>query len=139
MVDAFEERDARRWAAIAHASAFVGLLGIPFGHVLGPLVVWLVKREDHPLIEECGREALNFQVTMTIALLVTIALMFVIIGFFLMPVVIIADIVLTIVATVAALDGRTYRYPFTLRLFELRAISIPDLRNSCGLGEPVLR
>jgi len=117
MVDTFEERDARRWAAIAHASAFVGLVGIPFGNVLGPLVVWLVKREEHPLIEVSGREALNFQVTMTIAVFVSIALMFVAVGIVLLPLVVLVDIVLTIIATVKALDGVTYRYPFTLRLF----------------------
>jgi hypothetical protein len=64
--DAREEKDARNWAVLGHLSALLLLFGIPFGNILGPLVVWLFKRNDHPLVDEQCKEALNFQISMTL-------------------------------------------------------------------------
>ena len=52
-------REARKWAALCHAVALVGLVGNGIGFLLGPLVVWLIKKEDHPFIDEQGKEALK--------------------------------------------------------------------------------
>lgn len=107
--------EERNWAMAAHLSSLSGLL-VPFGNVLGPLVVWLVKRDTMPLVADQGREALNFNITVLGAFLIGAVLTVVLVGFLVMVVVGIAWLVLTIMAGVAASKGESYRYPFTLRL-----------------------
>lgn len=107
--------DERQMAMFAHLSALVGII-IPFGNVLGPLLIWLLKKETMPFVDDQGKEALNFQITVTIALLVCIVLMFVLIGLLLLPLVGLAALILTVIAAVKANEGTAYRYPFTLRL-----------------------
>ncbi len=92
------------------------LLAIFFGW-LAPLIIWLVKKES-PFVADQAKESLNFQITVFIAYLVCFALSFVLIGCFLMPVVAVADIVLCIMATLAANKGERYRYPFAIRLIK---------------------
>jgi uncharacterized Tic20 family protein len=106
--------EARQWGMIAHLSALAGFL-IPFGNLVGPLVVWQMKKEI-PFVDDQGKESLNFQITVTIAVIVSIILMAVLIGLLLLPVIGIAAFILTIVAGLKANGGEPYRYPFTLRL-----------------------
>jgi uncharacterized Tic20 family protein len=80
------------------------------------LVVWLLKKDENAYIGEQAREALNFQVTVIIAHIISWILMFILIGVFLMVAVWIANIVLCIMAAVAASKGEPYQYPFALRL-----------------------
>lgn len=61
-----ENRDARTWATLSHLSALLVLLGVPLGNVLGPMVVWLIKRNEFPFVDDQGKEALNFQLSMTL-------------------------------------------------------------------------
>jgi uncharacterized Tic20 family protein len=107
--------DEKTWGMIAHLAALAGFV-IPFGNVIGPLVVWLVKKDTMPFVADQGKEALNFQITVFIAVLVCIPLMFVLIGIPLMFVVGIGALVLSIMAAMKAQNGETYRYPFALRL-----------------------
>jgi uncharacterized Tic20 family protein len=99
----------RNYAVIAH------LLGILISF-LGPLVIWLIKKDDSPFVDDQAREALNFQITIFIAEAVAGMLTMVAIGCILLPVILVANFVLCIVAAVAAAQGRWYRYPMTLRL-----------------------
>lgn len=108
-------KEERTWAMFAHLSAFAGHI-IPFGHIAGPLVIWLLKKDELPLVNDQGKEALNFQITMTLAFAAGIALAFLLIGFFILPVIWLFDIIFTIVATVKANEGVAYRYPLCLRL-----------------------
>ncbi|MGF6397744.1 putative Tic20 family protein [Pseudomonas frederiksbergensis] len=96
------------------------LLGIwlPFGTLIGPLILWQMKRESDPFIDAQGKEALNFQITVAIASAICFLLMVVIIGFFLFGLVAIGALVLTIIAGVKANEGFPYRYPFTWRLIK---------------------
>ena len=55
-----KEKDARNWAMICHLSALAAFLGIPFGNVFGPLTVWLIKKDEIPLVESEGKKVLNF-------------------------------------------------------------------------------
>jgi uncharacterized Tic20 family protein len=80
------------------------------------LVVWLLKKDESEYIGEQAREALNFQVTVIIAHIISWILMFILIGFFLMVAVWVANIVLCIMAAVATSKGEPYQYPFALRL-----------------------
>lgn len=110
--------DAARTASLLHLSALLGLLGNGIGFILAPLVVWIVKRDDDPFIDDQGKEAVNFQITMTLAAIVSGVLMVVLIGFLLLPIVIIAMIVLPIIAAMRTRDGEMYRYPFTIRFIK---------------------
>jgi uncharacterized protein len=118
-----ENRDTRMWAILCHASALLGYVTL-VGFIVGPLVVWLLKREESPEIDEHGRESLNFQISILIYGVVlgmaAFILSFVFIGFLLVPVIFIlpiAQIVLVIIASIKASNGEPYRYPFTIRLF----------------------
>lgn len=107
--------EERQWGMFAHLSALTGLI-IPFGTLLGPLIVWQLKKNEMPFVDDQGKEALNFQITVAIALLACMALMVVLIGFLLLPVVGIGALVFTIIGGIKANEGRPYRYPFALRL-----------------------
>jgi hypothetical protein len=54
------DKKARNWATFCHLAALAGFIGIPFGNILGPLITWLVKRNEYPLVDQQGKEALNF-------------------------------------------------------------------------------
>ena len=108
-------KEERTWAMFAHLSAFVGHF-IPFGHILGPLVIWMIKKNEMPFVNDQAKEALNFQITMTIYFIVAGLLCLVVIGFVLLPLVWLFDIIFTIIAAVKANDGVAYRYPGSLRL-----------------------
>ena len=105
--------EAKSWAVLCHLSALSGLLTGGLGFLVGPLVIWLVKRNDHPFIDDQGKESLNFQISLLIYILL---LSCTIIGIPIALVLIVADIVLTIVAAVRASNGMVYRYPLTIRL-----------------------
>ncbi|HEP8701179.1 TPA: DUF4870 domain-containing protein, partial [Pseudomonas aeruginosa] len=108
-------QEARQWAMFCHFAAFIGLV-FPFGSLLGPLIVWQLKRESDPFVDAQGKEALNFQITVALAMFVSFLLMLVVIGFFLLGLVCLAALVLTIIAGIKANEGKAYRYPFCLRL-----------------------
>ena len=111
-------KDACNWAMLCHLSALVGLLGNGIGFILGPLIVWLIKKEEHPFIDEQGKEAVNFQITMFIAFAVSAVLIFVLIGIPLLVILGILDIVFPIIAAIKTSNGEHYRYPFALRLIK---------------------
>jgi uncharacterized protein len=108
--------DAKNWAVICHLSA---LLGVPLplvGHVVGPLVVWMLKKDDHPFIDDQGKEAVNFQISMAIYMLVAGLMICIVIGIALLPILWVTNLVFVIIAAVAASRGEAYRYPMTIRL-----------------------
>jgi uncharacterized Tic20 family protein len=111
------DRDSRMWAMFCHLAALAGYTGIPFGNVIGPLVVWLIKKDDHLFIDDQGKEAINFQISMTIYLIVAGLLCFVLIGIPLLIFLAIAQVILIIIAAVKANSGELYRYPFAIRFF----------------------
>jgi uncharacterized Tic20 family protein len=111
-------KEEQNWAMGCHLAALSGFL-IPFGNIVGPLVIWLIKRAEMPMVDRHGKEALNFQITVMIAFLISIPLCFILIGFLLMAIVGIGALVLTIMAAVKVSNGDyEYRYPFTLRLLK---------------------
>jgi len=110
-----DAKEARKWAMICHLSPLVGLLGNGIGFLLGPLVVWLIKREDDPLIDEQGKEAVNFQLTMFLAMLVCVPLVFVLIGIPMLIALGLMMVINPIIAAVKTSDGERYRYPISIR------------------------
>ena len=111
-------KDEQNWAMICHLSALAGFL-IPFGNIVGPLIVWLIKRAEMPMVDVHGKEAVNFQITVSIAMVVCIVLMLVLIGFLLAFIVGLGALVLTVMAAVKVSNGDySYRYPLTIRLLK---------------------
>lgn len=113
----FPSHSERNWAVFCHLGGFgFYLLPFAFGHIAVPLVIWLTKRNGSAFIEENGREALNFQITVTIYAIACGALAFLLIGLPLLVALAIFHFVLMVIASVHASQGDVYRYPFTLRL-----------------------
>ena len=109
--------DDRQWGMFAHLSALSGV-DIPFGNIIGPLVVWQVKKDTLPFAADQGKEALNFNITMLIAAFIGFLLTFILIGLVLLPLIGIAWLVFTILAGIKANEGVAYRYPYALRLIK---------------------
>jgi len=109
--------EIRQWAMFCHFASFFGLI-FPFGNLLGPLIIWQIKKETDPFIDAQGKEALNFQITVSIAAMICMLLMVVVIGFPLLILVGVGALVLTIIGGLKANDGLAYRYPFTWRLIK---------------------
>ncbi len=110
-------QDDRNLGMLCHLIALVGFL-IPLGNILGPLVIWLIKKDQSSFIDVEGKEALNFNITVALAGFVSFLLMTVFIGFALIVIVAIFWVVMAIVAASKASSGEHYRYPLTIRLIQ---------------------
>lgn len=103
------ESDARLWAMLAHLSGIVIA-------IIGPLIIMLVFGPRNAFVKNQSTEALNFQITLAIGVVVSFILTFVIIGLILLPIVLIVGVIFMIIAGVKAYGGVEYRYPFNIRL-----------------------
>ena len=112
-----DSKDARTFGMLCHLLAFAGFI-IPFGSIIGPLVMWLLKREDHPFVDDQGKEALNFNISMMIYFIVAAILAIIVIGIPVMIGLVIFWLVITIIAAIQANSGTAYRYPLNLRLIK---------------------
>ena len=111
-------RDVRTWNVLCHATALAGFFVPWAGHILGPLIVWLAKRSDSPEIDEHGKESLNFQISMLSYNVIAGVLCLVLIGFIILAILHILNLVLVIVASIQASEGKFYRYPIAIRLIK---------------------
>ncbi|HIE44076.1 MAG TPA: DUF4870 domain-containing protein [Candidatus Omnitrophica bacterium] len=118
LVKSDNERKSRIWATLCHLTALLGLIGIPFGHILGPFVIWLLKKNEYPFVNEQGKESLNFQLTMTIFTAIAILLIFIKIGFFLIFGLVMVNLILVIIASIKVSNGEHYQYPFKIRIIK---------------------
>jgi uncharacterized Tic20 family protein len=109
-------QDERTWAMIAHLAAFAGLVLPTLGGIIGPLVIWLARRDTSAFVAAEAKEALNFNISVTLAALVCWMLVFVGVGIPLGVALFIAWLALTIIAAIKASEGIEYRYPVSLRL-----------------------
>lgn len=118
------ERSAeRQWAIAIHLSALLSFLGVT--NVLGPLVLWLIKRPQSAYLDAVGKRVLNFQLSWllygVVGVLVTWVLMMVIVGILLIPVLAAASIawlVFTILGAIKESNGEQYRFPLTIELLK---------------------
>lgn len=106
----------RTWGMLAHLSALVGLVFPLAGNILGPLLVWLTKRDQSAFIAAHAKEALNFNITVALAGVVCLFLALIFIGLLLGTALFIAWLVMTLVAALRASEGGLYQYPLSLRL-----------------------
>jgi uncharacterized protein len=109
--------DERTWFMLTHLSALAGFI-VPFGNVIGPLLVWQIKKNEMPSIEAHGKEALNFQISMAIYCIIATVLMLIAIGIVLLFALAIFGLVCTIMAGLKANNGELWRYPLTIRLLK---------------------
>jgi hypothetical protein len=105
----------RTWGMLAHLSALAGLPIPLVGNVVGPLVVSIARADQSSFVGAHAKEALNFNITVTLAAVVCILLMLVFVGFLLGSALFIAWLVMTLIAAIRASEGAAYRYPFSLR------------------------
>lgn len=91
------------------------LLGI-FSGFIGPLIIWLIKKDESVFVDDQGKEALNFQLTVLIAYFISIVLMFFCIGYFTFLAAWIVSIIFSVMGTMAASKGERYRYPVSIRM-----------------------
>lgn len=108
-------KDERTFGMLCHLSALAGFL-VPFGNIIAPLVIWLVKKQEMPFVDDQGKESLNFQITVAIAGIICGILSFVGIGILLLVALGVYWLVMTIIATIKVNDGVRYRYPFAIRI-----------------------
>ena len=116
-------KDARMWAMFCHLAGLCFLLPIApvIGSIIGPLILWQVKKEEFPFVDEHGKEALNFQISIVLySLIGSIVCAITCVGIPLIPFVLgiigILDIVFLIIASIKANNGEHYRYPMSVRL-----------------------
>lgn len=125
----FPPVEQRQWAMFAHLSALLGgiltgVFGGGWGCFIGPLIIWLLKKDTMPFVDDQAKEALNFNITVAIAFLALLVLTVLTLGIGMIltiPLWIIIGIfwlVFTIIAGIKANDGERYRYPFALRLIK---------------------
>jgi hypothetical protein len=111
------DKEERTWGMSCHLIVFTGYI-IPFASIIGPLVIWMIKRDEMPFVDDQGKESLNFQITMMLAMIASGLLMFVLIGFVLIFVVVIFQFIMIIIASIKANEGVYYRYPLCIRLIK---------------------
>ena len=109
-------KEERNWGMLAHLLALAGYIIVPLGNVVAPLIVYLVKKDESPFVADQSRESLNFQISMSIYMLISSVLIIVLIGILLLPAAWVVGVILTIIASVKAANGEAYRYPLTIRL-----------------------
>jgi len=113
-----ENKKAITWATFCHVGALSLYIGIPFGHIIVPLILWLIKKNEYPFVDEQGKESLNFQISMTIYSIIAGLLAFALIGFFIFPILIIVHVTFVIIAIVKTNKGENYHYPITIRIIK---------------------
>ena len=111
------KRSENNWAMWCHLSTLSGII-IPFGNLIAPLVVWVLKREEYPLVDDQGKESLNFQISLCLYFIAGILLCFIVIGFFLLIVLVLFALIHIIKAALSASNGEPYRYPFCIRFIK---------------------
>jgi len=108
-------QDERTWGTVAHLAALAFFV-MPFGNIIGPLVVYLAKRDHSAFVAAHAKEALNFNITFLLAALGCILLLWFSIGILLAAILLVFWLVMTVVAALQANEGVAYRYPFTVRM-----------------------
>jgi uncharacterized Tic20 family protein len=107
--------DEKTLAMWCHLGTLAGII-VPFGNFLVPLLIWLFKKEEYPLVEDQGREALNFQISIFLYSIIGFALIVVFVGFILLLVLALFALIQVIKASISANRGEKYRYPLCIRI-----------------------
>ena len=109
---------ARQLGMFCHLAGLAGYVLPAFGNIIGPLIIWLMKKDEFAFADSQGKESLNFQISITIYATVATLLMFVCIGFLLLPAVGVFDLVMIIIASIKANKGEPVTYPLCIRFIK---------------------
>ena len=107
----------QNWGMWCHLSTFLGII-IPLGNLLGPLLIWLSKKEEFPLVDDQGKESLNFQISIFLYSIIGFALIFLVVGIFVLAVLVLFALFQVIKASIEASKGVRYRYPLCIRIIK---------------------
>jgi len=102
------------WGMFCHLFALGGFI-IPLGNIIGPLVAWLIKKDEYPFVDDQGKESLNFQISILLYLIISGILALIAIGIFLAVAVGIFNLIMIIIASIKANDGEAFRYPLSIK------------------------
>lgn len=116
-VAATAKNDETMWAMFCHLGGLFGFV-FPFGNILAPLVIWLAHREKYPLVDDQGKEAVNFQISLSIYLIASALMVLIVVGLFLFIALLVFALVVTVSAAIQASKGGKYRYPFAIRFIQ---------------------
>lgn len=113
----YTSSEEQTFSMLCHLSALSGII-IPFGHIIGPFVFWLIKKDQYAEVDRQGKEALNFQISMTIWMILSGILVIIVIGLFALIALGVLDLVITIVAAVKSNNGERFKYPLSLEILK---------------------
>jgi|CXWL01.1.fsa_nt_gi uncharacterized Tic20 family protein len=111
------DSESRKWGMFCYLSALIGFI-IPFGSIIAPLIIWQMKKDVSLFVDEQGKESINFQISMAIWMLISWVLVFLYIGFILLGFFALLEIICVIMAGVQANEGKSFRYPLTIRFIK---------------------
>lgn len=117
MIRIIENKEERTWGMLCHISALAGFV-IPFGNIIGPLIIYSMKKEEYPFVADQGRESLNFQISVMVYLLMAFLLLLLVFGILFIIVIPVLSFILTVIASVRANDGEYYRYPLCIHFIK---------------------
>lgn len=103
----------RNWAMLCHLSAFAGFF-FPFGGIIGPLICWLSRKDESAWVDENGKASMNFQLSILLYVVLTIPLLFILIGIPIMMFLGALKIVCIIIASVKSAKGEKFKYPLSI-------------------------
>lgn len=110
-------KDDSTLGVVCHLLSLAGF-AVPFGHILGPLILWVVKRSDSPYLDAVGKEVVNFNISWSIYMLIAAFSILAVVGLLLLPLVAITWLILVIVGAINSSSGKFHRYPLTIRLIK---------------------
>lgn len=125
-VDEFDDEDraprrsrkkVRDWATVLHLSLFAGHI-VPMGGIIAPIIIWQTQKDEMPELDAHGKNAVNWIISFVIYAVISAILCLVVIGFVLLPIVIVLNIVFPIIAAVKANEGKVWRYPLSISFFK---------------------
>jgi uncharacterized Tic20 family protein len=107
----------RQWALICHLSALCGYI-VPFGNIIAPIVIWSMKKEEMPMVDEHGKEVINFQISITIWFIIAGIFVILLIGIPVLIALAVLQLVFVIIGAIKADSGILYHYPLTIRFIK---------------------
>ncbi|MBC8003843.1 MAG: DUF4870 domain-containing protein [Verrucomicrobia bacterium] len=117
MYKIIDDKDERMWGMLCHLTALAGFI-IPFGNIIGPLIIYSMKKDEYAFVADQGKESLNFQISVLIYMAVSLVLLLLVVGVMLLMIIPLIALILTVVASVRANDGEYYRYPLCIRFIK---------------------
>ena len=112
-----QQQDERMWAMFCHLSAFAGYI-VPFGSILGPLIIWSIKKEQYHVIDQHGKDALNFQISIAIYMIISAILIVILVGIFMLIALWVFQTVMIIIASIKANNGEEFKYPLSIQFIK---------------------